>query len=515
MRQDNAGTWGFSDLTRITVLEYAVHGIGMLCNLVLTPILFRKLGVDDYGLWLILLSMVGLLYVLELGLGDNIVRAVTRHRASGNLEAARPVVANGVVLALAIAGATSLVILLGQGVITRWIDLTPDQEELVRPLIVVGLVLFSTGLLAGVADAVLISTRHFAHSYAIEIAEVVSTSGLTWLVLLLGHGLLAVAIVNAATQCASTVVKFVATRLTAPELPLSPLGARWTRAAWQPLVQPMAWTSLIMLAGVIGFDADDLILGSIISTGAVATVTVAFRIPSILMNFAQTAFSAVFPYSADMSGRSDPGAIARVLIYGTRFALMLTMLSLIAFWYAGPLLLELWVGPVEDGAMLLRLGLVMNVVFNGFVVVELVLYGLGEMRALAIISLLASLVNLPVTIVLTYRIGLAGPLIGTIAGGIVIAILSVERAAQLIESSARAFCQEAVIWPIAAMAPAVLAVFIARTLTSDGDAQALGATGMAMAVYLTAVLIKGFSEEERERGLAFVQLAVRRLAPRW
>jgi len=30
MKQEDAGTWGFSDLTRITMLEYAVHGIGML-----------------------------------------------------------------------------------------------------------------------------------------------------------------------------------------------------------------------------------------------------------------------------------------------------------------------------------------------------------------------------------------------------------------------------------------------------------------------------------------------------
>jgi O-antigen/teichoic acid export membrane protein len=276
----------------------------------------------------------------------------------------------------------------------------------------------------------------------------------------------------------------------------------------------MAWTSLIMFAGVISFDADDLIVGSIISTGAVATITVAFRIPSILMNLANTAFSAVFPYSADLSGRSVTTAIARLLIYGTRIALMLTLLSLIAFWYAGPHLLELWVGHVDEGATLLRLGLVMNVVFNGFIVVELVLYGLGEIRTLAIISMLASLVNLPLTIVLTHTIGLAGPLIGTIAGGIVIAVLSVERAARLINYSARKFCEDAVLWPIAAMAPAVLTVVLARMLAADGDVQVLAATAMAMAIYLGAALFTGFSGEERGRGLAFLQVAVRRLSPR-
>ena len=515
MKQEDAGTWGFSDLTRITMLEYAVHGIGMLCNLVLTPILFHKLGEDDYGLWLILLSLVGLLYFFELGLSDNIVRVVSRHRASGDLAAARPVVANGVALALAIAGVISLLILLGRGFISHWIELTPHQEELLQPLILVGLALFSTGLLSGIADAVLISTRQFAPSYALEIAETVATTGLTWLVLLLGRGLLAVAVVTAATQCASTILKLIAAHVAAPELSLSPAGARWTRAAWQPLAQPMAWTSLIMLAGVIGFDADDLIVGSIISTGAVATITVAFRIPSILMNFANTAFSAVFPYSADLSGRSDTTAIARLLIYGTRLALMLTMLSLIAFWYAGPLLLELWVGHVDEGATLLRLGLVMNVVFNGFIVVELVLYGLGEIRTLAIISMLASLVNLPLTIVLTHTIGLAGPLIGTIAGGIVIAVLSVERAARLINYSAREFCRDAVLWPIAALLPAALAVVLARNLAADGDVQVLAATAMAVAIYLVAALITGFSGEERGRGLAYLQVAFRRLSPRW
>ena len=112
-------------------------------------------------------------------------------------------------LALAIAGVISLLILLSRGFISHWIELTPHQEELLQPLILVGLALFSTGLLSGIADAVLISTRQFAPSYALEIAETVATTGLTWLVLLLGRGLLAVAVVTAATQCASTVLKLM------------------------------------------------------------------------------------------------------------------------------------------------------------------------------------------------------------------------------------------------------------------------------------------------------------------
>jgi O-antigen/teichoic acid export membrane protein len=259
---------------------------------------------------------------------------------------------------------------------------------------------------------------------------------------------------------------------------------------------------------------DDLIVGSVLSTGAVATVTVAFRIPAVLMSVARTAFSGVFPYSADLAGRSDTAAVARLLIYGTRLALILTMLSLIAFWYVGPLLLELWVGSVADGATLLRLGLVLNVVFNGVVVVELALYGWGEMRTLAIITMLGSLVNLPLTLVLTHTVGLAGPLLGTMAGGAVIAVLSVERAARLIDCSVLAFWREAVFGPVAAIGPVVLALLLARMVVGPGTLQVLGLTGIGMAMYLACALTISFSAEDRGRSRELVRLAVRQFSLR-
>ncbi len=175
-----------------------------------------------------------------------------------------------------------------------------------------------------------------------------------------------------------------------------------------------------------------MVVGSLLSTSALAAINVAYRIPDVLADVIGAAFLATFPYSADLHGKSRTGELNRSLLLGTRIALTLALLALIGFWYAGPLFLELWVGPVDHGAALLRLGLIVTVALSGFIAVQMMLYGCGEFRGLALAGIVGALVYLSLTFVLTATVGIVGSMLAGIANMIVVTILVVPRATRVV-----------------------------------------------------------------------------------
>ena len=72
----NQRRWG-------AVLSYVNIVASLLVGLVYTPIMLRLLGQSEYGLYSLIGSVVGYLSILDLGLGNTIVRYTAQNRASG------------------------------------------------------------------------------------------------------------------------------------------------------------------------------------------------------------------------------------------------------------------------------------------------------------------------------------------------------------------------------------------------------------------------------------------------
>ena len=66
------------------LLSYASIFITILVGLVYTPIMIRLLGQAEFGLYSLIGAVVGYLSILDLGLGNAIVRYTARNRAVGD-----------------------------------------------------------------------------------------------------------------------------------------------------------------------------------------------------------------------------------------------------------------------------------------------------------------------------------------------------------------------------------------------------------------------------------------------
>lgn len=73
-----------SQLKKGALLSYINIGITNIMGLVLTPYIIRSLGDSEYGLYILIGSIIGYISLLDLGLNNTIIRYVSKYRAEKN-----------------------------------------------------------------------------------------------------------------------------------------------------------------------------------------------------------------------------------------------------------------------------------------------------------------------------------------------------------------------------------------------------------------------------------------------
>ena len=135
----NQRRWG-------AVLSYVNTILTVLVGLLYTPLMLRLLGQSEYGLYSLIGSVVGYLSVLDMGLGNTLVRYTAKNRVDGTAE--REAEMNGLFLMMySVIGIITLVV--GTGIYVH-MDLlfgkTLDAGEMQRAQIMMVLLIFNFAL---------------------------------------------------------------------------------------------------------------------------------------------------------------------------------------------------------------------------------------------------------------------------------------------------------------------------------------------------------------------------------
>ncbi|HEY7030770.1 MAG TPA: polysaccharide biosynthesis C-terminal domain-containing protein [Thermomicrobiales bacterium] len=492
-----ASAWTIGDLVRATFLSHASQVINIAITLVLTPLVYDRLGPVNYGLWILVLSQVSLLELLDLDLHDSVVRNVTACRAAGDSRLARLIVANALLLAVAIGLLGAAIVAVLSGYVLRDQVLSPEQRNAVPVLLISGLALFWCDQLTAIPTGVMLSAKHYVADEALGVVAAIGNGVLTLVVLWQGGELVALAVAAAISQCFWMALTFAVTRRVVPDLPISFRHVSRDGTAWRPLFSFFAWSTIINLAMTGIHDTDTILLGAVASVGAVAAYEIALKGPIFLGSFTESTFWTIFPYSADLHERDRTDLLQQTLVVGTKLAVVMNAFFLLGAWFVGPLLLDVWIGPIANGTSLLRLGLVVNVIYAGFLIAETLLYGCGQMKPLALIYGVGLLVCVPATAGLILSYGAIGAVLGTALTGTFFLATTVHRVSRFLDYPLGRFLWETIALPTLP-ALAILLLMVALDRASSGQpAVEIGLGIGACAAYAAATARVAFTAADR------------------
>lgn len=491
--------------------SYLLTATVALVTLVMTPILVRTLGQEEYGIWALASALILYFKLLEFGIGKAIPRYVAEHAVAGDdAGLSRVLTTATTVLGVIAIGGFAVALL----VAVAFPDLFGVSGALrTTARITVALVTFDLCLSIAV-DAfgwALIGLQRFDLINATLIAVLLGQSVAAGIVLAAGGGLVALAVSSVLISVAGQTVRYRMARRLLPGVALAPRRL-FDRTLVRPFLSRSAWLGVIDLATVVVFRIDVVIVGLIFDVRAAAIYAVAQKLSFALEQLIQPTTKAFFPHASELAARGDLAGLRRSLLAATRISLLVATPLAIALAVLAGRILDVWVGSGFDDAaavvVFLSCAAIIVALTRGGL---LILQGGGEPRVPALIYGSEAVLNAALSIGLAYAIGPEGVALGTLVAATVGAAVFVPvlcsslglKPAEFVVPLARAHI------PAAA---AALAVAWLVTRSSLGSvAEVLAAAAAIVGAYLAVFAVTGLDAGERRwllvraRGLRHVR----------
>lgn len=393
------------------------RGVSVILSLATVPLALGYLGPERYGIWLTISSVIALLALTDLGIGNGLLNAVTQAMARGDAPRARRQISSAVVLLAVVALALAGLLVLSYPLIP-WTSLlgtsTPEAAAEAGPAFAAWAACFLLGMPLGLAGQVRIARQegYFVHltaaagnvaAFGALLAAIASRQGLPFLVVAMAGPPLIASALNG-------IVLF---RRNARELSPS-LGLADRRTGFG-LLRAGFLFFVLQIAMAVAFTSDTLVVAALLGPQGVAEYGVTSRLFIIPAAVVVTALSPLWPAYGEAIARGDIPWARSTLVRSIKAGLLIAVPSAAALVVFGSPIIAVWVGGTVTPPfpLLLAFGIwvILSTVGNS---VAMLLNGAHEIRLQAIAAAVMAAVNLALSIWLTSQIGVAGVMWGTV-----------------------------------------------------------------------------------------------------
>jgi O-antigen/teichoic acid export membrane protein len=386
------------------------------------PYLLLKMGLEPFGVWMLVLALTGSLSVFNFGLGDATIKFISQYRGGNDpLGMERTFRVNlmlgallGVLAAGAMSGAAPLIArtVLSAGASTLLAD--------VRAVRLGGLILALRSI-----ESILANTLRAFEDYASasRISIVVKASIVGAAVALVARGLGVGAILLATAVCVAiglTVYTFCVLRI----LPGIRFKLEFDQHLWRRISSFGMYSWLQSIAAMTFGQADKLIVGALMGAAAAGRYAICTQLASMVHVVIGSAFSFLFPQFSRRYEAGDLYGLRRVFRWSMAMNWVLTLGLALPLIFGGRQVLTLWLGRAfaDQSSTLLSVLAVGYAWLSINVVPYLMMLGLGKIRFACVTSIAAGVVSVAVAVLLVPRFGLIGAGLGRVAYGAIVTL---------------------------------------------------------------------------------------------
>ncbi len=325
------------------LMNWVAVAVGMVVPFFLTPFVLHHLGNVGYGIWILAVSTVSYLIILDMGLRSAVIRFVSKAEAQQRPEDATSAVGAALWLRTLISLGVAALSLVLAAVFPTLFKIPPEMRHAGQVTVLMCALGFAITLVSGVFGAVLSAIHRFDLLSGISAMQTLARAGGVVLILKSGHGLIALAYWEITIITLGALV----TVATAWKL-FPPCRVRFARP--DMAVLKMIWsysftTFVLIIATQIILNSDNVVVGAFLSVGMVAF----YSIGGSLMNYSGQVVSAVSttftPMASNLDATGERDNLQRLLLRGTQALLGIGLPISLALALRGKTFIGLWMGP--------------------------------------------------------------------------------------------------------------------------------------------------------------------------
>ena len=477
--------------------SYLRTGSTALITLVMTPVLIAGLGLEAFGIWVIVSSLAFYRDLLQFGFQTATPKYVAEYSALEDDVGLRRSIATSFWF---LAGSGMLALVLGVGIAFAFpylFDVSPDLRESARVLVLVMTLDFALGLPGAAFAGTLMGLQRFdLMNTTLIVIGVLQAAAMT-LVIVLDGGLVALGVVTVAISQCGWLWRYHLARKLVPGLTVSLRGA--DRGLAKPFVRLSIWYGIEDAAYIVVNRLDTIVVGLVLGAGAAGIYAVGQRLALALAQLAQPVSNLFFPHSSELAAQGDAVGLRNSIFTGTRLILaVIAPLAITLAFLAAPII-DAWVGSdFEDAA---QVTVFLAAAVTTWVLIDTGLtmtLGTGKARAPALIRASEAVLNLGLSVVLAHLIGLEGVAVATlVAAAAVNLVVLLPYICRHFEIPLAAFIGSIVRAHAAPAAAALLVGWLVTRLDPTSVLAMLAAGVAIVGAYAAPFLLTGLDSSER------------------
>jgi len=396
----------------------------IVMGFLIAPLLIRNLGVAQYGIYLLIGSLTGILGVMSMGLGEGTMRYVAYHHGREDTPAVNRVFGATVTFYLLVGLLIAVVMLVAASSIVNWMNIAPEQHGLVTWLVRIAGLSFSLAIVSGAYGTIPAALQRYDVSSGMAIGfSVIRLSGCV-IVVSLGLGLLELVLWDLIGGGIGLVVHIAVARRLFPEARLRPT---YELSGIKEILGYSVFSFMTQCVHTFHRESGKLLLAKFLGPVQVGYLGAPDNIAQRLHMVVAGASEPLVPrFSANRDER-----VARSLYWGALWsALVAALILFVPFFVLVPDFLRLWIDPEfaqhsSDIGRLLALYLISQSAFSPVAAyyrgigkpwfVTAVIFGALAITVIACFWLIPTVGA--VGAAWAYFAGSGAPLVGVLAGG--------------------------------------------------------------------------------------------------
>jgi O-antigen/teichoic acid export membrane protein len=464
-------------------------GVNILVGIFLSPFILHRLGDTAFGIWVLIFSVTGYYGLFDLGIRSSIIRYVSTYTTTNDVAGLARLINTSLATYTAIGTLAMAVTLLCTLYVDHLFRIPSDFLTTARWLFLIVGASVAVGFPTGVFGGILEGLQRF---YWVNVTNLVSTllrAGLIVVALTHGFGLIMVALITVILPIIGSIVRAIIV------LAILPIRFGWKyvdRSAFREIANYSAISFVLMIAYKLRFKTDEIVIGTFLSVTAITYFSIGDRLLDYAAEVVSSLAQIFVPMSGQSDARGDKEHLRKILIAGNRAcALIIFPISAVLI-ILGKSVIEAWVGAryiSESYPVLLMLVIPITTSLAQAASVR-ILYGMARHQAMAWVTLMESIANLILSIVLIGPFGIVGDAAGTAIPLLCTSLFFMPRhLCRLLAIRIRTFVWEAYKLPVALVTPFVLALLLLRRWFIPHTYLQLGlGVGLALLPYGAGVL---------------------------
>jgi O-antigen/teichoic acid export membrane protein len=395
------------------MMNWVAMAVAMVVPFFLTPFVIRNLGVTAYGIWILAVSTVSYLNILDMGLRSAVIRFVSKAVAQEKLEDATSAIGAALWVRVLISLGVALLSIALAAAFPHLFKIPPDLQRAAQITVLMCALGIAITLISGVFGAVLAAAHRFDVLSEISAVQTLARAGGVVLILTSGHGLvalayweLAVSVLGGLTTCAFALKIFPPCRVRVARPDVVLLKSIWSYSLT---------TFIFIIAVQIIISTDNLVVGAFVSVSMVAF----YSIGGSLMSYSSQVVSAVSTTFTPMASALEAGgkleSLQSLLLRGTQATLGIALPISLALLFRGKTFIGLWMGSQysEISGTVLQILIISQFFGIADSTAGSIMMAIDKHKPVAKWAVIEAVLNLSLTVVLVKTLGLYGVAWGT------------------------------------------------------------------------------------------------------